>query len=78
VCGYHTQIKGARQGRREVKSAKDDGRLPMEDHNTRFIVFGQDRAQAQAVTKAIAQEALHNVAYVAGIFETLLRPMASK
>jgi hypothetical protein len=50
----------------------------MEDHNTRFIVFGQDRAQAQAVTKAIAQEALHNVAYVAGIFETLLRPMASK
>jgi rhodanese-related sulfurtransferase len=24
----------------EVKAAKDDGRLPMEDHNTRIVVFG--------------------------------------
>jgi hypothetical protein len=31
----------------EVKTAKDDGRLPMEDHNTRIIVFGRDMAQAQ-------------------------------
>ena len=28
----------------EVRRAKDDGRLPMEDHNTRVIVFGRDRA----------------------------------
>ena len=33
----------------EVKKAKDDGRLPMEDHNTRIIVFGRDGAQAKAV-----------------------------
>jgi rhodanese-related sulfurtransferase len=26
----------------EVKVAKDDGRLPMEDHNTRIIVFGRE------------------------------------
>ena len=36
------------------------------------------QAQAQAVAEAIAQEAFHNVAYVAEIFETLLRPTASK
>ena len=47
----------------EVKAAKDDGRLPMEDHNTRIVVFGQDGAQAKAVAEAIAQEAFHNVTY---------------
>lgn len=55
----------------EVKKAKDDGRLPMEDHNTRIIVFGKDGAQAQAVAKAIAREAFHNVSYFAGTFENL-------
>jgi rhodanese-related sulfurtransferase len=44
----------------DVKKAKDDGRLPMEDHNTRIIVFGKDGAQARAVTEAIAKEAFHN------------------
>jgi|RhiMetdeSRZDD1v2_1073273.scaffolds.fasta_scaffold12845_2 hypothetical protein len=37
----------------------------------------RDGAQAQAVAEAIAQEALHHVAYVTGTLETLLRPMAS-
>jgi rhodanese-related sulfurtransferase len=37
----------------EVVKAKDDGRLPMEDHNTRIIVVGQDGAQARAVAEAI-------------------------
>ena len=54
----------------------DDGRLPMDDHNTRIIVFGQDGAQA--VAEAIAQEAFSNVVYFAETFETLLRPTASK
>lgn len=50
----------------EVSAAKNDGRLPMEDHNTRIIVFGSDGAQAQAVAEAIAQNAFHNVSYYAG------------
>jgi rhodanese-related sulfurtransferase len=62
----------------EVKVAKDDGRLPMEDHNTRIIVFGRDGAQAQAVAEAIAQEAFHNVAYFSGTFETLIQQVAGK
>jgi len=55
----------------EIKQAKDDGRLPMEDHNTRIIVFGSDGAQAKAVAEAIAREAFHNVSYFAGPLERL-------
>lgn len=50
----------------EVRKAKDDGRLPMEDHNTRVIVIGADPADARHVAEAIAREAFHNVTYFAG------------
>jgi rhodanese-related sulfurtransferase len=56
---------------KEVEAAKDDGRLPMEDHNTRIIVFGKDSAQARAVAEAIARNAFHNVTYFVGTFSTL-------
>jgi rhodanese-related sulfurtransferase len=62
----------------EVKAAKDDGRLPMEDHNTRLIVFGRDGTQAKAVAEAIAQEAFHNVAYFGGTFDTLIQKIAGR
>ena len=55
----------------EVRVAKDDGRLPMEDHNARIIVFGRDGTQAQAVAAAIIREAFHNVAFYGGTFESL-------
>ena len=55
----------------EVKAAKDDGRLPMEDHNTRIVVFGRDAQQARAVAEAIAQEAFHNVSYFEGGFRAI-------
>jgi rhodanese-related sulfurtransferase/phosphohistidine phosphatase SixA len=55
----------------EVREAKDDGRLPMEDHNTRIIVFGANGDQAQTVAEAIAREAFHNVCYFEGNVETL-------
>lgn len=66
-------LSGVKPGRDvgEVKKAKDDGRLPMEDHNTRIIVFGRDGAQAKAVAEAIAREAFHNVSYFAGPLERL-------
>lgn len=56
----------------EVKAAKDDGRLPMEDHNTRIIVFGRDAEQARVVAEALAQEAFHNVSYYSGRLTDLL------
>lgn len=61
----------------EIKVAKDDGRLPMEDHNTRIIVFGRTAQQAKAVAEAIAREAFHNVSYFDGSFSefrSALRP----
>jgi len=50
----------------EVKRAKDDGRLPMKDHNTRLIVVGSDAASARYVAEALAREAFHNVSYFPG------------
>jgi rhodanese-related sulfurtransferase len=53
----------------EVKRAKDDGRLPMEDHNTRIVVFGEDAVAAKYVAEALAREAFHNVSYFAGTLQ---------
>ncbi len=53
----------------EIKAAKDDGRLPMEDHNTRIIVFGKTPEQAKAVAEAIVKEAFHNVSFFDAGFE---------
>ena len=64
---------GLRPGKDQgvMREAKDDGRLPMEDHNTRIIVFGADGADARAVAEAIAGEAFHNVSFVADPYEAL-------
>jgi rhodanese-related sulfurtransferase len=53
----------------DVKRAKDDGRLPMDDHNTRLIVFGRDAADARYVAEALTHEAFHNVSYFRGSFD---------
>jgi rhodanese-related sulfurtransferase len=53
----------------EVRRAKDDGRLPMEDHNTRIVVVGRDARDARYVAEALAREAFHNVSYFPGTFE---------
>ena len=55
----------------EVKAAKDDGRLPMYDHNPRIIVFGGEPARVRAVAEALAMEAFHNVAMFEGTLTEL-------
>jgi rhodanese-related sulfurtransferase len=50
----------------DVLAAKDDGRLPMEDHNTRLIVVGKDGEQARAVAASIAANAFANVTFLDG------------
>lgn len=57
----------------EIKAAKDDGRLPMQDHNTRIIVFGTNSLQAKEVAEAITNEAFHNVSYFDGDFDSLMK-----
>ncbi|MDO8501619.1 MAG: protein kinase [Gemmatimonadaceae bacterium] len=53
----------------EIRLAKDDGRLPMQDHNTRIIVIGRTAGDARFVAQALTYEAFHNVAYFPGTFE---------
>ena len=68
VMGAHNIPRsGLRPGREQgvMLDAKQDGRLPMEDHNTRIIVFADNAADARAVADAIAGEAFGNVSFVA-------------
>ena len=58
-------------GGKELKNAKKDGRLPVNDHNTRIIVFGRDGAQAKYVAEVLCKQAFHNTAYFGGTFKTL-------
>jgi rhodanese-related sulfurtransferase len=50
----------------ETTAAKDDGRLPMTDHNTRIFVVGASGSQARQVAEAIVKDAFHNVAFFGG------------
>ena len=60
-------MSGARHlPKQDVVKAKDDGRLPMEDHNTRIVVLGKDSAQARAAAEEIAKNAFHNVSFYGG------------
>jgi rhodanese-related sulfurtransferase len=62
----------------EVVAAKDDGRLPIEDHNTRMIVFGATEEQARAATAEIAKNAFHNVSFFAGTLDDLMAGLAAE
>jgi rhodanese-related sulfurtransferase len=55
----------------EIRKAKDDGRLPMEDHNTRIVIFARDAAQALKLAEAVAREAFHNASYFPGTYDAL-------
>jgi rhodanese-related sulfurtransferase len=50
----------------EAPKAKDDGRLPMTDHNTRIFVVADNHAQARAAAEAIVRDAFHNVSFYGG------------
>jgi hypothetical protein len=62
---------GAGREQGVMLEAKQDGRLPMEDHNTRIIVFGANAAEARAVADAIAGESFQNVSFVAESFSDI-------
>lgn len=53
----------------EVLRAKNDGRLPMSDHNTRIIVVGSRATDARYVAEALTREGFHNVAFYGGTVE---------
>jgi len=55
-----------------MQRAKNDGTLPINDHNTRIIVFGDDQQAVKAVADSIAKKAFHNVVLFAGTANELL------
>jgi rhodanese-related sulfurtransferase len=55
----------------EASKAKDDGRLPLTDHNTRIFVVGANGAEARAVAEAIVHDAFHNVSFFDGAIADL-------
>src|SRR5262245_7255849 len=55
----------------EASKAKDDGRLPMTDHNTRIFVVGTNGVEARAVAEAIVHDAFHNVTFFGGAITDL-------
>ena len=60
----------------DVRKAKDDGRLPMDDHHTRILVVGASSAQAHALAEGVAKDAFDNVAFFGGdamVLERALR-----
>jgi rhodanese-related sulfurtransferase len=56
---------------REASKAKDDGRLPMTDHNTRIFVVGVTGGEARTVAEAIVHDAFHNVSFFDGAISDL-------
>ncbi len=56
-----------------MQRAKNDGTLPIEDHNARIIVFGDDPGVVRAIAQALAKEAFHNVSFFAGTYAELAR-----
>jgi rhodanese-related sulfurtransferase len=50
----------------EASKAKDDGRLPMTDHNTRIFVVAGSGEEARKVAEAIVRDAFHNVTFFDG------------
>jgi rhodanese-related sulfurtransferase len=55
----------------DIQLAKEDGRLPNADHNTRIIVFGSTGIQARALAEEVTNNAFHNVAFFDGSFDDL-------
>ena len=56
---------------RDASRAKDDGRLPMTDHNTRIFVVAGNGEEARNVAEAIVHDAFHNVTFLEGTIADL-------
>ena len=55
----------------DASKAKDDGRLPMTDHNTRIFVVATNGAEARSLAEAIVHDAFHNVTFFGGAITDL-------
>lgn len=56
----------------EIFKAKEDGRLPVDDRNTRIVVFGENIIEIKRVADGLVKEAFHNVCYYAGSVQDII------
>lgn len=52
--------------------------LPEDDFNRRIVLFGRDAAQARQLADVLSMRPWHNVAYIAGSYETLAAAILAK
>jgi len=57
----------------EILKAKEDGRLPVDDRNTRIIVYGNNKNEALKVAEALVKEAFHNVCFYDGEITQIIK-----
>ena len=62
----HVGIVPGKKDVGEIRKAKNDGRLPYEDHNTRIVVYGQDWKNSSRVARAFVKEGFQNVTFFRG------------
>jgi rhodanese-related sulfurtransferase len=56
-----------------IVTSKDDGRLPMDDFNTRVVAFGATGEQARAMAQTLTEQGFNNVKYLDSDADALLR-----
>jgi rhodanese-related sulfurtransferase len=70
-------VKGSLPGAHNVPADQlasgvlDKAPLPLDDFNTRIVLFGRDAAQARALADAMSKKPWHNVMYFPGTYESL-------
>ncbi|WP_366928864.1 hypothetical protein [Mesorhizobium sp.] len=52
--------------------------MPLDDFDTRIVLFGRDARQAKALADVLSKRPWHNVAYYPGTFEELLAALSAK
>jgi rhodanese-related sulfurtransferase len=64
-------LAGARNLPPEKGATVRGSPMPLDDFNTRIVLFGRDAKQARALADALSKRPWHNVAYFSGTFEQL-------
>jgi rhodanese-related sulfurtransferase len=61
-----------------ASGALHEAPLPVDDFNTRIVLFGRDYGQARAIADLFSRRPWHNVSYFPGPFDTLAAGLRSK
>lgn len=71
-------IPGAKNLPPEIAVKVKGSPMPLDDFDTRIVLFGRDARQAKALADVLSKRPWHNVAYYPGTFEELLAALSAK